>query len=164
MNKIHSVEIIEVKKHPDATRLNICLVSDGTNKTQVVCGAGNVRVGLKTMLAPVNSTTPNGLEIKKTDLRGVESNGMLCSAKDLGINNEKGIVDLPPETKLDLDFDLIDTKSLSSTPWYQYKKVEELRLNKENKIETFRDHFDKCAGELVSETYFFEGKYFYRSY
>lgn len=164
MNKIHSVEIIEVKKHPHATRLNICLVSDGEKQTQVVCGASNLKLGLKTMLAPVNSITPNGLEIKKTNLRGVESNGMLCSAKDLGINNEKGIIDLPPETKLNTDLESINSQDLSSTPWYQYKKVEELRLNSQNKIQVFRKDFDKLTGELVSETYFFKDKYFYRSF
>ncbi|WP_075883471.1 phenylalanine--tRNA ligase subunit beta [Candidatus Protochlamydia sp. W-9] len=92
-------DVLEVEKHPNADKLLIALVSDGKEIHQVVCGASNCRKGLKTAFAPVGaSLIDEGKEfkIKKGKLRGIESNGMLCSAKELQISNEDdGIMELP---------------------------------------------------------------------
>jgi phenylalanyl-tRNA synthetase beta chain len=88
-------EIFACEKHPQADRLNVCQVSVGTEKLQIVCGAPNARVGLKAPLAMVGAKLPNGIEIKKAALRGVESNGMLCSAKELGFDADaSGLLEL----------------------------------------------------------------------
>jgi phenylalanyl-tRNA synthetase beta chain len=95
-------EIINIEKHPDADRLNICQVSVGLEKTlQIVCGAPNARVGIKVPCALVGAKLAD-FEIKKTKLRGIESNGMLCSAKELGVSQEsKGLYELGVDKKLD---------------------------------------------------------------
>lgn len=80
---------------PD-THLNLCHVTtDGENNIQVVCGAANVDAGQKIPFAMVGAELPGGLKIKKAKLRGVESNGMICSSKELGIDPEQ----IPPEQK-----------------------------------------------------------------
>ncbi len=92
-------EIISFEKHPDADRLNVCQVSDGSGETlEIVCGAPNVREGMKSPFAPVGVTLPNGLKIRKSKIRGVVSHGMLCSAVELGLGEESdGIMDLPSD-------------------------------------------------------------------
>ncbi len=91
-------EVLAVQKHPDAEKLNVCRVTDGHEEVQIVCGAANVRAGMKAPLAKIGAILPNGTEIKKAKLRGVESFGMLCSAKELGIAEESsGLYDLPSE-------------------------------------------------------------------
>ena len=81
-------EIISIEKHPDADRLNVCQVNVGLEKNlQIVCGAPNARAGIKVPCALVGAKLP-GFEIKKAKLRGVESNGMLCSAKELGVSKD----------------------------------------------------------------------------
>ena len=88
-------EIVEYKAHPNADRLSICNVFDGSEKYSVVCGAPNARVGLKTAFARVGSELSGGLKIKRTKLRGIQSDGMLCSAKELGISDDHdGIMEL----------------------------------------------------------------------
>ena len=73
-------------QHPNADRLSVCQVDDGSGQTrQIVCGAKNYKVGDKVPLALTGATLPNGFKIKVSKLRGVESQGMLCSAKELGI-------------------------------------------------------------------------------
>ena len=87
-------EVLEVAKHPDADRLNVCKVNAGTGTTlQIVCGAPNVRPGIKVPCALVGAELPPGdngqpFKIKLGKLRGVESQGMLCSAKELGLSAE----------------------------------------------------------------------------
>lgn len=78
-------EVLEAAKHPEADRLNVCRVNTGGNVLQIVCGAGNVAPGIKVPCAVVGAVLPGGLEIKRAKLRGVESHGMLCSAKELGL-------------------------------------------------------------------------------
>src|SRR5690349_21345341 len=93
-------EVKSVTKHPDAEKLNVCVVSTGTEEFQIVCGAPNVRVGMKAPLATIGAKLPNGTEIKRAKLRGVESAGMLCSARELAINEEaSGLYDLPADLK-----------------------------------------------------------------
>ena len=88
-------EIRRVEKHPDADKLNVCLVDAGDEELTIVCGAPNVRVGLKAPLARVGAVLPEGFKIKKAKLRGVESFGMLCSARELGIgSDDDGLLEL----------------------------------------------------------------------
>jgi phenylalanyl-tRNA synthetase beta chain len=92
-------EITGAEKHPEADRLQVCTVDAGTGETvQIVCGAPNARVGLKAPLATVGAVLPGGMEIKPAKLRGMESFGMLCSAKELGTDNDaSGLLELPAD-------------------------------------------------------------------
>ncbi len=92
-------EIVEFAKHPDADRLNVCKVSDGSGELiDVVCGAPNVHKGMKSPLAAPGVKLPNGLKLRKSKIRGVVSNGMLCSAVELGLGDESdGIISLPAD-------------------------------------------------------------------
>src|SRR6267154_4898987 len=76
-------EVLSVERHPNADRLSVCTVADGLDRHQVVCGAPNVAAGIKAPFARVGATLPGGKKISAADLRGVESHGMLCSAKEL---------------------------------------------------------------------------------
>ena len=77
------------EKHPDADKLNVCIVDAGQEEDlQIVCGAKNVAAGQKVPVALVGAKLPGGLEIKKAKLRGVASQGMICSAKELGMNDK----------------------------------------------------------------------------
>ncbi|KAB2951572.1 phenylalanine--tRNA ligase subunit beta [Heliorestis acidaminivorans] len=78
----------EVEKHPDAERLFVCKVDTGTEMYQIVTGADNVRAGQKVPVATPGAKLPNGLKIKKTKLRGIESIGMLCSAEELALDEK----------------------------------------------------------------------------
>ncbi len=101
--KFNCVLVEECVEHPDSNHLHICKVRYSKEKgpITVVCGAPNVRTGLKTILAPVDSVLPNGTEIKKSKIRGVESNGMLCSGKELSINNDfDGIIELKDDVEI----------------------------------------------------------------
>jgi len=73
------------EKHPDADKLNVCQVNVGSEVRQIVCGASNVREGIHIALATVGAELPGGLKIKEAVLRGVESHGMICSAKEIGL-------------------------------------------------------------------------------
>ncbi|MFC4762278.1 phenylalanine--tRNA ligase subunit beta [Dyella koreensis] len=90
-------EIVGAEKHPEADRLQVCKVSVGQGEPlQIVCGAPNARVGIKVPLATVGANLPGGIAIKAAKLRGVESFGMLCSAKELGIDADaSGLLELP---------------------------------------------------------------------
>jgi phenylalanyl-tRNA synthetase beta chain len=81
-------EILEKRPHPDADRLSICHVDDGTSRHEVVCGAPNASVGLKVPFAPVGTELPGGVKIKAEKIRGVRSEGMLCSARELGLSDD----------------------------------------------------------------------------
>jgi phenylalanyl-tRNA synthetase beta chain len=91
-------EVVEVGKHPDADRLSLCKVSTGDETVDVVCGAPNVRQGMKSPLGRPGVTLPNGIKLKKAKIRGVESHGMLCSAVELGLGEDSdGIIELPED-------------------------------------------------------------------
>lgn len=92
-------EILSAEKHPQADKLRVCRVATGQGEPlQIVCGAPNARAGLKSALAVVGARLPGGLDIKAAKLRGVESAGMLCSAKELGLADaSNGIVELPAD-------------------------------------------------------------------
>ena len=82
--KIVVGEVLSVEKHPDADKLRVCQVNVGEAPLTIVCGAANVAPGVKVPTALVGAKLPN-IKIKKSKLRGVESHGMLCSAKELGL-------------------------------------------------------------------------------
>jgi len=88
-------EIVACERHPDADKLKVCEVNSGNEILQIVCGAPNARVGLKTALSKIGAVLPGNVKIKKSKLRGVESHGMLCSEVELGISQESdGIIEL----------------------------------------------------------------------
>ena len=87
----------QVEPHPNADRLSVCQVQAGAAPVEVVCGAPNVRAGAKYPFAPVGATLPGGLTLDRRKIRGVLSNGMLCSARELGLGAEHlGILELEP--------------------------------------------------------------------
>ena len=98
-------EIVSIEKHPDADKLNICQVDAGTAENlQIVCGAPNARAGLKTALAMIGAVLPGNFKIKKSKLRGQESNGMLCSNVELGLSDDhSGILELPQNATVGID-------------------------------------------------------------
>ena len=90
--------IVACKPHPDADKLNVCRVDTGNGEVQIVCGAPNARGGMVAPLATIGATLPNGVTIKVANLRGVESRGMLCSARELGIDADaSGLMELPAD-------------------------------------------------------------------
>ena len=116
-------EVLVCGRHPDADKLSLCEVTtDGTDRLAIVCGARNVRAGLKVAVARVGAELPGGLTIKRTKIRGVESNGMLCSARELGLGEEHDrIMELSALLPLNLDvrkaLDLEDTVlEVNATP------------------------------------------------
>ena len=89
-------EVLSVTQHPDADKLNVCEVTDGESTHQVVCGATNVRAGLKVPFARVGAVIGDDFRIQQAKLRGVESHGMLCGADELGLSDERdGLMELP---------------------------------------------------------------------
>lgn len=115
-------EIIECNEHPDSDHLHVCKVNIGSEILQIVCGAPNARVGIKVIVALVGAKLPE-ITIKKSVIRGVESNGMMCSIKELGLEHKfltpkdiEGIAELDSEAKvgedpikyLELDDEIID--------------------------------------------------------
>lgn len=96
-------EIVDTKPHPNADKLQVCLVSKGDETVQVVCGAPNARVGLKVPFALVGAKLDD-FKIKKAKLRGVESFGMLCSERELGLSDQhEGLMELPADAPLGSD-------------------------------------------------------------
>ncbi len=102
--KVVIAEIVSAEKHPDADRLQCLKVNIGaTEPLQIVCGASNARVGIKAPCALVGAVLP-GVEIKQAKVRGVESFGMMCSEKELGLAAESaGILELPADAPVGQD-------------------------------------------------------------
>ena len=110
-------EIVAAEPHPDADRLRVCSVNTGSETVQIVCGAPNAAAGLKAPLAQLGAELPGGIKIKKAELRGVESQGMLCSGAELNLSEDHdGLLALaadapvgtPIEDYLDLNDQLIE--------------------------------------------------------
>ena len=95
-------EILAAERHPQADKLTVCRVATGSGAPlQIVCGASNARPGLKSALALVGARLPGGLSIAAAKIRGVESQGMLASAKELGLaESSSGILELPADAPL----------------------------------------------------------------
>src|SRR5439155_16307113 len=102
IDKVIVSQVTASLRHPNADRLTVCEVDDGSGaKRQIVCGATNYKVGDKVPLALPGAKLPNGTEIRKSKLRGVESEGMLCSAIELGLGQDAaGLFILSPEAKI----------------------------------------------------------------
>jgi len=122
-------EILEIEKHPDAKRLSVTKVNIGSKKLNIICGAHNIKVGQKVPVALVGSIIPNTwktkneFELKKTEIRGIESEGMMCSEKELDLgDNHEGIYILPGNSKvgqtlssaLELDDIVMDAEFLTN--------------------------------------------------
>ena len=162
-------EVLECAEHPDSDHLHVCKVNIGTEVANIVCGAPNVRKGLKVIVALPGAKLPGG-EIKKGVIRGVESNGMLCSIKELGLDNKfleakdiEGIHELPsdievgsdPIKTLELDDEVIDFEltsnrgDLLSILGMSYelgaiykKQVKDIDLNYSETNENIKDEFN----------------------
>lgn len=109
INNLVIGEIIDVTKHPNSDHLNICQVNIGSSSIQIVCGASNVKKGIKVIVALPGAILKDNFEIKKSTIRGVESNGMICALFELGLeekneeNYNKGITELPENAKVGED-------------------------------------------------------------
>lgn len=102
-------QVLKCINHPDSDHLHVCEVNIGDKTTQIVCGAPNVREGLKVIVALPGAILPGDFEIKKSKIRGVESNGMICALFELGLeektqeNYDKGIHELDSDAPIGLD-------------------------------------------------------------
>ena len=112
--------VVSAEQHPNADKLRLCKVDTGSETIQVVCGAPNARTGIKVVFAPSGSTIPRtGLLLRPSEIRGVASNGMMCSAYEMGLSDDHdGIIELPADAPvgepfaavLGLDDPLLDVK------------------------------------------------------
>ncbi|MBX3663674.1 MAG: phenylalanine--tRNA ligase subunit beta [Burkholderiales bacterium] len=108
-DRVVVAEVLSVEKHPQADRLNVCRANAGTAPLTIVCGAPNVRAGMRVPAALVGARLP-GMEIKPAKVRGVESQGMLCSARELGLGDcADGLLELPVTATIGMSVrDLLD--------------------------------------------------------
>ena len=103
-DKVVVAQVLSVTRHPNADKLNVCEVDTGAGVRSIVCGAPNVAVGMRVPCAITGAKLPGGLEIKPVTMRGVESDGMLCSARELGLSEDhSGLLALPPDAPLGAD-------------------------------------------------------------
>ena len=101
LDRVISAKITALESHPEADKLSLCTVFDGKEELAIVCGASNMQSGDWVALAPVGTRLPNGMTIKKSKIRGIASSGMLCSAAELGFEEESaGIMILPTGSPL----------------------------------------------------------------
>jgi len=89
-------KVLEVAPHPNADRLRLCSVDVGSERLSIVCGASNVAAGQHVAVAQIGSRLPDGTKLRKAKIRSVESQGMICSERELGLSQEsEGILVLP---------------------------------------------------------------------
>jgi phenylalanyl-tRNA synthetase beta chain len=109
INNLVIGEVLECNDHPDSDHLHVCKVNVGNETTQIVCGAPNVRAGLKVIVALPGAVLPGDFEIKAGKIRGEESNGMICALFELGLEEKteetynKGIEELPADAPVGMD-------------------------------------------------------------
>lgn len=139
LEKIKVVQIVSIEKHPEADKLNLVTFNTGFEEKRVVCGAPNVKVGIKVPYAPLGTVFPDGLVLEPKKIRGILSEGMLCSESELGFAEEShGLLLFPEETKLGINMleyfkmtrDVlldVDNKSLTHRPdlWGHYGMARE---------------------------------------
>jgi len=155
LNQIVVAQITQIEKHPGADKLNLVTFSYGNSKShRVVCGAQNVKVGLKIPFAPVGTLLPGDFLLTPKEIRGVMSEGMLCSVEELGLaGDSSGLMELPDDTKvgitlaqyLDSTPDVvlnIDNKSLTHRPdlWGHYGMAREFATIFETPLSNPFDH------------------------
>jgi len=139
-SKLKVVEVTSIEAHPEADKLNLVTFITGKEQSfRVVCGAKNVKLGMKTIFAPIGTTLPIGFTLEPKKIRGILSEGMLCSEEELALaDSSEGIVELPEDapvgTTLDIYYDKkkdvvfdIDNKSLTHRPdlWCHYGMARE---------------------------------------
>ena len=105
INNVFVAEVIDFEPHPRAEKLSLCQIRvDDGDLRQVVCGAPNIRKGLRSAFADVGATLPAGTEVRRLKIRGVSSHGMLCSARELGMGEaHEGIIELPGDAPVGMD-------------------------------------------------------------
>ncbi len=153
--KILVGEVIECERHPDADKLNVCKVDIGGGVRQIVCGASNVRAGIKVAVATIGAKMPGGLKIKPVQLRGVDSEGMICSSTEIGLPPlEDGIMILD-ESLGELELG----SQLSENIYFNDDKIEiELTANRGDCLSIYGVARDLCAAydrklrEIVIDT------------
>lgn len=91
-NEVVVGEVVECIKHPNADKLSLCQVNIESEVLQIICGAKNIRVGLKVCVAKSGAILPGNFKIKKAKLRGIESNGMICSENEIGLTDESEMI------------------------------------------------------------------------
>lgn len=134
LSNVKVVKLVSVKKHPNADKLTVCRITDGENFTEVVCGAPNVYEGMYAVYVPAGSVIAGGVKVESRKIRGVVSNGMLCSAKELGLyDDHTGILELTADFQLGstLDRYLCDTIVEISTPANRYDCLGHIGIAKE---------------------------------
>ncbi len=125
--KIIVGEVVECEPHPDANKLNVCKVDIGSSIRQIVCGASNVRAGIKVPVATIGAQMPGGLVIKPVQLRGVDSEGMICSSTEIGLPKLEDGIMIFDESFGDLELG----KELNSIRYFNDDKIEiELTANR----------------------------------
>jgi phenylalanyl-tRNA synthetase beta chain len=98
--------VVAARPHPNADRLSVCTVDTGAERIEVVCGAPNARAGMKGVFARIGTVIPGtGLELKRSEIRGVASHGMLCSEREMGLGQDHdGIIELSPDAPVGRPF------------------------------------------------------------
>ena len=166
LEKITVVEVLEKEKHPEADKLNLVTFTNGKDNFKVVCGASNVTVGMKTAYAPLGITLPNGLTLEPKKIRGVLSEGMLCSEEELGLaEDSSGIIELDKKAPLgqtmlelfnenkDILLD-VDNKSLTHRPdlWGHYGLAREFATVFKNTLkDIFTNEWEKSLRDLQTD-------------
>jgi len=144
-------KILTLKKHPNASRLQLVWVDAGSEKFEIVCGAPNLKEGQLVPLAKVGAVLPNGLEIKESEIRGVKSVGMLCAEDELGLGDDhSGILILDNKAKIgqnlaehyklkDVIFE-VDNKSITHRPdlWSHYGMAREIAAFLKEKFRKYK--------------------------
>lgn len=145
---IKVAQIDSIRPHPEADKLNLVTINFGSSTKEVVCGASNVRVGLKIPYAPIGVTIPSGLTLEPKKIRGILSEGMLCSETELGLSDEAGgLMELPEDAPigtpmgeyLNIASDTlldVDNKSLTHRPdlWGHYGLAREFAAAYETEL------------------------------
>jgi tRNA-binding EMAP/Myf-like protein len=156
---IVTARIEKVVPHPQANNLKVVTLTDGSDNFQVVCGSQNIFTGMITVLAKEGAVLPTSLAIQKANLRGVESHGMICSPRELGVRSESGAVDLAPDTQLNVNWLTLHPMLISSTPWYRFELVEQFFVDEKKNIIS-KHHYRKNlelsdkSVQLIGQTYF----------
>ena len=155
-------KILEIKKHPNADKLQLTIVDIKSEKLNIVCGASNIKENQLVPVALIGAVMPNGLEIKKTEIRGVESFGMLCAEDELGLGDDhSGIMILDSQAKIGESFATflklkdtifeIDNKSITNRPdlWGHYGMAREIACFLDIKLKKYNIKEEK--GENIKK-------------
>ena len=165
---IRVVEVVELTAHPDSSALNICRVGDGQGAIEVVCGAANVRAGMRTILAEAGDRLPSGATLQVVDLRGVKSHGMLWFGQrptGLGRGRDSG----PPRGYCArVAGGTGGARATLQHPWHSYRAVDVHYWDMAHRrITVVAAGGSPPQGEglqLISKTYFHRGRYRYRHF